>query len=118
MVGLVVALMFVAWAGLALGQSSIDALLFARYGVDLLPLLYVLLGVLSAVVSLVVTGVLQATPPRALFVTIPLVLAVLLVLGQVLRSPAEQPRCTGPCGFLPVLPFSSKASTSGELPGW
>ena len=37
MVGLVVALMFVAWAGLALGQSSIDALLFARFGVELLP---------------------------------------------------------------------------------
>ncbi len=86
MVGLVVALMFVAWAGLALGQSSIDALLFARYGVDLLPLLYVLLGVLSAVVSLVVTGLLQRTPPRSLFVTIPLVLAVLLVLGRVAVS--------------------------------
>ena len=67
MVGLVVALMFVAWAGLALGQSSIDALLFAQFGVELL--LYVLLGVLSAAVSLVVTGLLQRTPPRSLFLT-------------------------------------------------
>jgi HEAT repeat protein len=82
MVGLVVALMFVAWAGLALGQSSIDALLFARFGVELLPLLYVLLGVLSAVASLVVTGLLQRTPPRSLYVTIPLVLATLLVIGR------------------------------------
>jgi HEAT repeat protein len=81
-VGLVVALMFVAWAGLALGQSSIDALLFARFGVELLPLLYVLLGVLSAVVSLVVTGLLQRTPSRSLFVIIPLILAALLLLGR------------------------------------
>ena len=81
--------MFVAWAGLALGQSTIDGLLFARFGVDLLPLLYVLLGVLSAVVSLFVTGLLQRTPPKTLFLAIPMVLAAFLVLGRVAVSSAS-----------------------------
>ena len=81
MVGLTVGLMFLTWAGFTLGQSSIDALLFARFGVDELPLLYLLLGGLLFVASLGVTALLGRVAREALFTTMPLALAAFLVAG-------------------------------------
>ena len=81
MVGLVVALMFVAWAGLALGQSSIDALLFAQFGVELLPLLYAS----RCAVGGSFAGGDRSSPADAATVAVPdppLVLAAFLVLGR------------------------------------
>jgi HEAT repeat protein len=44
-VGLAMAVSFLASAGIMIAQSAIDALFFARYGVDRLPVLYVLVGI-------------------------------------------------------------------------
>ncbi|HEX6576861.1 MAG TPA: cyclic nucleotide-binding domain-containing protein [Jiangellaceae bacterium] len=77
-----VGLTFVSWAGLTIGQSSIDALLFARYGVDELPVLYLLLGLLLFLASLGVTAVLGRMARETLFVLMPLALALLLVAGR------------------------------------
>jgi HEAT repeat protein len=82
MVGRMVALMFVTWAGLTIGQSSIEALLFSRYGVDELPVLYLLLGLLLFLASLGVTALLGRMAREKLFVLMPLVLAALLVAGR------------------------------------
>jgi len=82
MVGRMVGLMFVTWAGLTIGQSSIEALLFSRYGVDALPVLYLLLGLLLFLASLGVTALLGRMAREKLFVLMPLVLAVLLVAGR------------------------------------
>jgi HEAT repeat protein/ATP/ADP translocase len=81
MVGLTVGLMFLTWAGFTIGQSSIDALLFAGYGVDELPVLYLLLGALLFVASLGVTALLGWMARGKLFTLLPLALAVLLVAG-------------------------------------
>ena len=43
-VGLAVAVSFFASAGLMIGQSGIEALFFARYGVSKLPVMYLVLG--------------------------------------------------------------------------
>ena len=64
MVGLTVGLMFATWAGFTVGQSSIDALLFAKYGVDELPVLYLFLGALLFVASLGITALLGRVPGR------------------------------------------------------
>ncbi|MBD0293414.1 MAG: HEAT repeat domain-containing protein, partial [Jiangellaceae bacterium] len=74
--------MFVSWAGLTIGQSSVDALLFARYGVDVLPVLYLLLGVLLFAASLAVTALLARTARNKLFPSMPLALASLLAAGR------------------------------------
>jgi HEAT repeat protein len=81
MVGLTVGLMFLTWAGFTVGQSSIDALLFAEYGVDELPFLYLLLGALLFLASLGVTALLGRIPRESLFTLLPLALAALLVAG-------------------------------------
>ena len=44
-VGLAMAVSFLASAGIMIAQSAIDALFFARYGVDRLPVMYLLVGV-------------------------------------------------------------------------
>jgi HEAT repeat protein len=82
MVGGVVGLTFVTWAGLTIGQSSIEALLFSRYGVDQLPVLYLLLGLLLFLASLGVTAMLGRMARESLFVLMPLVLAALPVAGR------------------------------------
>ena len=81
MVGLTVGLMFATWAGFTIGQSSIDALLFANDGVDELPVLYLLLGALLFVASLGVTALLGRIDRERLFTLLPLGLAALLVVG-------------------------------------
>ena len=81
MVGVTVGLMFLTWAGFTIGQSSIDALLFARYGVDELPVLYLLLGLLLFIASLGVTALLGRMARQRLFSVLPVGLAVLLVAG-------------------------------------
>ena len=81
MVGLTVGLMFATWAGFTVGQSSIDALLFATYGVDELPVLYLLLGALLFVASLGITALLGRVARERLFTLLPLALAALLVVG-------------------------------------
>jgi HEAT repeat protein len=81
MVGVTVGLMFLTWAGFTIGQSSIDALLFARYGVDELPVLYLLLGLLLFLASLGMTALLGRMARQRLFTVLPVALAVLLVAG-------------------------------------
>ena len=81
MVGLTVGLVFATWAGFTVGQSSIDALLFAKYGVDELPVLYLLLGALLFVASLGITALLGRVARERLFTLLPLALAALLVVG-------------------------------------
>jgi len=44
-VGLAVGIAFLADAAIMIAQSSIDALFFARYGADKLPVLYLVVGV-------------------------------------------------------------------------
>jgi HEAT repeat protein len=44
-VGLAMSVAFLASAGIMIAQSAIDALFFARYGVDRLPVLYLLVGI-------------------------------------------------------------------------
>jgi HEAT repeat protein len=83
MVGLTVGLMFFTWAGFTIGQSSIDALLFARDGVDSLPVLYLLLGLLLFLAALGVTALLGRMRREKLFVVMPLGLAALLSAGWV-----------------------------------
>src|SRR5919198_997777 len=59
-VALTVGTMAVASAGFAIGQSGIDGLFFSRYGVENLPILYLIQGPLMFAASLGATGALAA----------------------------------------------------------
>jgi AAA family ATP:ADP antiporter len=74
-----IALMLVVAAGAAFGQSGIDALYFARSGVGKLPLLLILSGGSMFVASVAVTALMGRVARQRLFLTMPLVIAAVLM---------------------------------------
>lgn len=76
---LVIGLMLITALGSGLGVTGIEALFFARFGVEFLPWLYMGLGTLSFLTSLLITAVLGRVPRQTLYLILPLTLAGLLV---------------------------------------
>ncbi|MCI0554574.1 MAG: cyclic nucleotide-binding domain-containing protein [Anaerolineae bacterium] len=65
--------------GAALGGTGIEALFFARFGVEYLPYMFLGLGVTSMLTSFLITAALGRIPRQILYITIPLLIALLLV---------------------------------------
>jgi HEAT repeat protein len=75
------ALMFVAMAGAAVGANGVESLFFARFGPDFLPYLYVALGPLTFAVMIGMGTVISGQAIRFL-VRLPLLLAVTMVAAR------------------------------------
>ena len=84
MATLVIGLMLFASAGYTLGNTGVEALFFARYGVEFLPYMYMALGVLSFFITLGVTALLGRVRHEILYVVLPIVVAALLFGGWAL----------------------------------
>lgn len=76
---LLVGLMLVTAAGAALGGNATEALFFDRFGVEQLPVMYILLGLLTFAASLVITALMGRVAKRRLYVALPVVLGFLLI---------------------------------------
>lgn len=70
--------------GGAIGSPGIEALFFARFGVQFLPYMYIALGAITMVSTLTLTAVLSRIPKSRLFRLLPLVMAGLLVIARLL----------------------------------
>jgi len=81
---LLVLLMLVPSAGGAISSPGIDALFFARVGVEYLPYMYMLLGVVTLAASLVVTGLLGRLSKKQLYFAIPLLLGLIMLAARLL----------------------------------
>ncbi|MGE5642847.1 MAG: MFS transporter [Byssovorax cruenta] len=79
---LVIGVMLFTSMGAMLGGTGIEALFFARYGVQYLPYMFVGLGIVSMLLSFGVTAVLSRVSKEALYIAIPLLVAVILVVGR------------------------------------
>lgn len=75
---LLVGLMLVTAAGGAVGGSATEALFFARFGVSLLPLMYILLGLFALGASLAITGLMGRIDVARLYTMLPLLLGFFL----------------------------------------
>ena len=84
MATLVIGLMLFASAGYTVGNTGVEALFFARFGVEFLPYMYMALGVLSFFITLGVTALLGRVRHEVLYVVLPIVVAGLLVSGWAL----------------------------------
>ena len=82
MVGSVVGLLFVASAGLTIGESGVNALFFERIGPDALPVMYLAQGVTGLVAMFVLTGSLARFDRRRTYVVMPALLAVVVVVER------------------------------------
>jgi hypothetical protein len=79
---LVIGIMLFTALGAALGGTGIEALFFARFGVEYLPYMFLGLGVTSMLMSFGVTALLGRLPRRVLYVAIPLLIAVILAAAR------------------------------------
>ena len=62
----VLGMMFLAWSGFAVGGNAVEGLLFARFGPNALPYLFVALGVITAAVMLGMNALLARPRPQRL----------------------------------------------------
>src|SRR5262245_52232805 len=83
-VGLLVTLMLCTQAGSGVGNSGIQALFFARLGVELLPAMYVVVGVVTILFMLGLAALLSGATPTRIYGVLPLVIAACLVGGRLL----------------------------------
>jgi len=84
MASLIVGVMLFTSAGYTLGNTGVEALFFARFGVEFLPYMYMALGVLSFFITMGITALLGRVRPERLYMVLPLVMAVVLVGGWAL----------------------------------
>jgi HEAT repeat protein len=73
---------FVASAGLMIGQSAIEALFFARAGIDRLPVMYLILGGSMLAASLAIGALIARVGRARACIMIPLALALVATAGR------------------------------------
>src|SRR5215213_2178575 len=82
MAALMIGIMLFTAMGAALGGTGIEALFFARFGVEYLPYLFVGLGITSMIMSFGLSAALGSIPRRVLYISIPLLIAVILIVAR------------------------------------
>ena len=83
MSSLMIGIMLFTAMGAALGGTGIEALFFARFGVDYLPYMYIGLGITSMITSFIVTAALGRIPKRVVYTAIPILIALILVGARI-----------------------------------
>lgn len=69
--------------GSALGGAGIEALFFARFGVEYLPYMYIGLGITAMITSFFVTAALGKIPKRIVYPAIPILIAIVLIVARI-----------------------------------
>ena len=82
MASLMIGIMLVTAMGASLGGTGIEALFFARFGVEYLPYMFVGLGITSMIISFGTTAALGSIPRRTLYLAIPLFIAAILITAR------------------------------------
>jgi hypothetical protein len=82
MASLMIGIMLFTAMGAAVGGIGIEALFFARFGVEYLPYMFIGLGVTSMIVSFGISAALGSIPRRALYLAIPLFIAIILIAAR------------------------------------
>ena len=82
MAWLMIGIMLFTAMGAAVGGIGIEALFFARFGVEYLPYMFIGLGITSMIVSFGITAALGSIPRRMLYLAIPLFIAIVLVAAR------------------------------------
>ncbi|MBL8056210.1 MAG: hypothetical protein JNK29_05900, partial [Anaerolineales bacterium] len=83
---LVIGVMALTAAGYSLGNAGIEALFFARFGVQYLPAMVMALAVLNAITSLGLTALLGRLPRGLVYLGLPLLMAGLIALARLLLT--------------------------------
>jgi len=79
MASLTIGVMLLTALGASFGGTGIEALFFARFGVDYLPYMYIGLGITSMLTSFLITVALGRIPKKILYTAIPILIALILL---------------------------------------
>lgn len=79
LVAMMTGMMFAAFAGMAIAAPGIEALFYARFGVEFLPVMYIILGLVAPIASLGMTGLLARVDRRRFYPAMPLAMALALL---------------------------------------
>ncbi|MEA1889037.1 MAG: hypothetical protein U9N50_04570, partial [Pseudomonadota bacterium] len=79
--GYLLAVFILMGAGIALGRGTADALFFKRYGIEYLPVMFVLLGFLLSIIAVMYTAFADAFPSERFFKVI-FAIMIALLLGN------------------------------------
>ncbi len=79
MASLTIGVMLFTAMGASFGGTGIEALFFARFGVDYLPYMYIGLGITSMLTSFVITVALGRISKKILYTAIPILIAIILL---------------------------------------
>jgi HEAT repeat protein len=79
---LVISIMLLTAAGAALGGTGIEALFFARFGVDYLPYMFFGLGLMNMLTSFGITASLSRISRSLLYIYMPALLAIVILLAR------------------------------------
>src|SRR6187455_278937 len=82
MASLVIGVMLFTSMGAAFGGTAIEALFFARFGVEYLPYMFVGLGITNMIMSFGVTALLSRLPRHILYIAVPLLISILLIVAR------------------------------------
>ena len=82
MTSFMIGIMLLTAAGASLGGTAIEALFFARFGVDYLPYMFIGLGITSMITSFGITAALGRIPRGVLYISLPLLIAVILLSAR------------------------------------
>ena len=92
-------LFFFVGAGMALGRGASEALFFKRYGIEYLPLMYIITSVLLCSISLIYAAFVDRLPSEKFYKILFMVLAVLL-LGNWYAASYSTTKLVYPAFFL------------------
>lgn len=84
MAALVCGVMLLTSAGFMFGSTGIETLFFARFGVEYLPYMYMVLGAISFLTSLGITALLGRVRRENLYTYIPIAIAIITVMAWML----------------------------------
>ena len=79
---LTIGVMLLTALGASLGGTAIEALFFARFGVEYLPYMFVGLGITNMIMSFGVTAILSRVPRQILYIAVPLLISILLIVAR------------------------------------
>ena len=81
MASLVIGVMLLTSAGFTLGSKGVETLFYTRFGVEYLPYMFLLSGILSFLISLGVTALLGRVRRENLYILVPLGVAILTLVA-------------------------------------
>lgn len=84
MVSLLIALFLLPYIGAAVGSPGVTALFFSRFGVEFLPVMYIALGAITMIASVVLTAMMGRVSRKRLYLFLPAFLTLTLVVSRLL----------------------------------